>query len=263
MMRGLAGRAALVTGAASGIGLAIALRLLDEGARVLAVDLSRDGLAALPRRDGLASVHADLTERDAPGDIVAEALRTLGRIDILVNNAGLGNAPSLHETSDGEFDRWTAINLRSVFRLSRDTLPFLIEQRGTILNIASSVALQGYRRGAAYAAAKGGVIALTRNMAAEYGPRGVRVNAVAPGVIETPLTAERLRSNNTFIANVVGTTPLGRAGRSEEIASAVAFLVSDEAKFVTSQVLALDGGQTASVYMGEAIVSAWETHEGN
>jgi NAD(P)-dependent dehydrogenase (short-subunit alcohol dehydrogenase family) len=180
---------------------------------------------------------------------------------VLVNNAGIGDAPSLHETTDEVFDRYIDINLRAVFRLSRDVLPELRKSRGCIVNIASSVALQGYRRGAAYAAAKAGVIALTRNMAAEYGPERIRVNAVAPGVVVTELTAARLRTAR-FQALVVGTMPLGQAAEPPDVAAAVAFLASAEARMMTGQIVAVDGGQTASTFISEEILSNWEATRG-
>lgn len=262
-MRGLQDKIAIVTGAGQGIGRSISLRLLEEGCRVLAVDQNEEGLAALPSVDALAKLSIDLLSDEAP-DLTIEACRKrFGTVSVLVNNVGVGNAPSLHDTTDELFDRLIAINLRVAFRLSRQCLDELRETRGAIVNIASSVALAGYRGSAGYVAAKGGVIALSRNMASEYGSAGIRVNAVAPGVVETPLTADRLNTAR-FHANVVGTMPLGRVAQPEDIAAVVAFLASDDARMVTGQVIAVDGGQTASVYLNDEIISAWqETWKGN
>jgi NAD(P)-dependent dehydrogenase (short-subunit alcohol dehydrogenase family) len=239
-MKGLADRAAIVTGAGRGIGRAIAERLLGEGACVLAVDQSPEGLSAIPLTPRLATMTANVAAADAAEAIFRKCLAQFGSVAVLVNNAGIGDAPALHDTTDEVFDRYIDVNLRSVFRLSRDALPELRKSRGCIVNIVSSVALQGYRRGAAYAAAKAGVIALTRNMAAEYGPEGVRVNAVAPGVVLTDLTAARLRTAR-FQALVVGTMPLGQAADPQDVAVAGAFLASADARMITGQVLAVDG----------------------
>jgi NAD(P)-dependent dehydrogenase (short-subunit alcohol dehydrogenase family) len=260
-MKGLEGRAAIVTGAGQGIGRAIAERLLDEGVRVLAVDIKDDGLSSFIASDRLTTMVADVTAADAPATIIQKCVAQFGSVSILVNNVGVGNAPPLHETTDEIFDRYMDINLRATFRLSRDVLPELRKSQGTVINIASSIALSGYRRWAAYATAKAGVVALTRNMAAEYGPEGIRVNAVAPGIVATPLTAGRLETAR-FQATIIGTMPLGQIGRPDDIASAVAFLASDEARMITGQVLAVDGGQTSSVFISDDIVSNWEATRG-
>jgi len=260
-MKGLEGRAAIVTGAGQGIGRAIAERLLDEGVRVLAVDIKDDGLSSFIASDRLTTMVADVTAADAPATIIQKCVAQFGSVSILVNNVGVGNAPPLHETTDEIFDRYMDINLRATFRLSRDVLPELRKSRGSVVNIASSIALSGYRRWAAYATAKAGVVALTRNMAAEYGPEGIRVNAVAPGIVATPLTAGRLETAR-FQATIIGTMPLGQIGRPDDIASAVAFLASDEARMITGQVLAVDGGQTSSVFISDDIVSNWEATRG-
>jgi meso-butanediol dehydrogenase/(S,S)-butanediol dehydrogenase/diacetyl reductase len=252
----LAQRAAIVTGAGMGIGRAIALRLLEEGARVVAVDRNVDALATLPAGDSLLALESDVTMSGAPQHIVSRCIERWGGVQILVNNAGLGNAPPILETTDADYDRWMEANLGCTFRLTREAIPSLLESRGVVVNIASSIGLRGFRRQSAYSMAKAGVIGLTRNLAAEYAASGLRFNAIAPGLIATPQTADRMKTAR-FQATIVGTTPMGRAGTPEEIAGATAFLCSDDAGFVTGQVLAVDGGATSSVYVAEAIVQCW------
>jgi len=239
---------AIVTGAASGIGRAIALRFLAEGAKVLAVDSNEQGLAQTrdlwraDEREHIGLLGVDLTGDAAPRQIMEECGRLFGPPELLVNNAGVGNAKPLHASTDEDIDRYLDVNVRALMRLSRAFLNACAPRNPAIVNIASVFGIRGFLNCAPYAASKAAVIGLTRQMAADYGARGLRVNAVAPGLIATALTAERLESNAWFKSTALGLTPLGRTGTPEEIAAAVAFLCSKDASFISGQTLAVDGG---------------------
>lgn len=254
-MQGLAGKAAVVTGAASGIGRATALRLAREGARVLAADRAAEGLAetaALAAAQGTAieTMLADVAKADAPTAVIGGAVARLGGLDLLMNNAGVGGSKRADLTDDDAFDAHLAINLRAVFRFSRAAVA-VMKPGAAIVNVASIFGMIGFPGTAAYAAAKAGVAGLTRQMAADYGPEGIRVNAIAPGLIETGMTRKRIAESNWFRGQMTEMTPLGRNGQPEDIAAAAAFLLSDEAAFITGQVLVVDGGWLTTRYRAQ------------
>ncbi|WP_137389666.1 SDR family NAD(P)-dependent oxidoreductase [Rhodoligotrophos defluvii] len=247
-MKRLAGKAFVITGAGSGIGQSSALRLAEEGAGVLAVDQSIESVnaTAAMAREGSGRIIAfqqDITAADGPKRMLGAAIQAFGDVDGIVNNAGIGAAKSAHLTTDEEFDRFMDVNLRALFRLSRD---FILERRrkgGIIVNLASVFGLTGYPGSAPYSATKAAVIGLTRQMAADYGRDGFRVNAVAPGMIMTPIhSEERQKSNPEYYRSFVNGTPMGVTADASVIASAIAYLCSDDAKFVSGHVLVVDGG---------------------
>lgn len=237
-------KVAIVTGAGSGIGRAITLAFAREGARVIAVDRNSEGLAETA---GLADssivvVEGDVTDPQLPGTLRA-ALRTLGPLNILVNNAGIGGGGNVENTSDDDLRRYLEVNVVGLFRLSRFAIEEMKPQRrGAILNLASVYAVMGASNSAGYSASKGAVASFTRQLATDYGPDGIRVNALGPGLIETPLTAERIRTQAWRRRIAIDQTPLRRVGQPEDVAAAAVFLCSDEAAFITGELIKVDGG---------------------
>lgn len=250
-MRGLEGKGVLISGGSSGIGRAAARRFLEEGSRVFIggveaedVAATLDELGALGEIGGLAG---DVSLEPDVAALIDGAQDVLGRIDVLINNAGIATKETFLEITPQTWDRTLAVNLRGMFLVAQSGAGAMLSREpggGVIVNMASTNALGGEPDFAHYNASKGGVLQLTRTMAVELGPKGIRVNCLCPGFIDTPLN-ERLATPVEMAAYSRDRIPLGRAGRADEVAAAYAFLASDESSFVHGEALVIDGGQLA------------------
>ena len=254
MKTNLAGMAALVTGGARGIGAAIAEALAANGARVAVADIDAAGAAAMAARlPGAIGCGMDVREPAQAQQAVAAMLAAFGRIDILVNNAGvntLAHRVDIDAFPEAEWHRITGVDLDGVFQVSRNVVPQMRAQGGgRIVNIASVVGLVPLRLQSAFAAAKAGVINLTKAMALELGPAGIRVNGIAPGSVLTEVTRQLFYAEDgsfhARVARLMQHIPLGRPGTPQEIANAALFLASEDSACVHGHILTVDGGWTA------------------
>ena len=244
-------KVAVITGAASGIGGACALRFAREGARIAGLDVNEP---AADHRDAVAKAapdalwaRVDVRDEASVERAVGEALARFGRIDVLVNAAGVSGFGTVDELDAAEWDRVVGINLKGTYLVSKHVLRAMKAQRaGSIVNLASIEGIEGMQSQAAYNASKGGVVLLTRNMAIDYGTFGVRVNCLCPGFIDTPMTAVLKSPGLEGIRKqFIDLHMLKRAGKPEEVAACALFLCSDDASFVTGHALVVDGGLTA------------------
>jgi 2-hydroxycyclohexanecarboxyl-CoA dehydrogenase len=238
----LEGRTALVTGGASGIGAAIARRLVAEGARVTIGDVDTDGAAQVAAEIDAESTRLDVTDPES----ARQAVDAAGGVDVLVNNAGTDEFAFFTQTDPGVWERLLAVNLKGVFACTHAVLPGMQQAGyGRIVNIASEAGRVGSKGSAVYSAAKGGVIAFTKTIARENARYGITANAIAPGPIDTPLLRGALEFGELgekVIETMKAGTQMRRLGEPEEVAAAVAFLASDDASYVTGETLGVSGG---------------------
>ena len=251
-MKRFEGKVAIVTGAASGMGKAAALRLASEGAKVVLGDINTEGnqatAAEIDAAGGIATaVTFNAMEEASCKELVATAVETYGQLDVLANVAGIAGFYKLEELTNDVFDRFMSINMTSVFTLCREAMPHLKKTKGNIVNFASlnSKTMTAYQT--AYCASKAAVLAITKCIAQEFEADGVRANAICPGGIETPLV-QSIRFpediNRRLLANL---QPLGRKGTAEEVAALVAFLASDEASYISGEDIFIDGGSRSAI----------------
>ena len=246
---------AIVTGAGSGIGRAIALAMVREGARVVLVGRRKDRVEAVARevpREGQGSamaLAADVSKRDEIEHVLQETVKAFGGINVLVNNAGILQPGTAEQITEAQWDETFNINVRGLWLLSRAVLPHLRKAGGgSIINVASVLGINGVRNRAAYAASKGAVVLLTKCMAIDHGHENIRVNAICPSFVETDLTAavlSKAADPDAMRRERIGVHPIGRLGKPEDMAGLAVYLASDESSWVTGAAFPVDGGYLA------------------
>ncbi|MEO6020466.1 MAG: 3-oxoacyl-ACP reductase [Knoellia sp.] len=242
----LAGKVAVVTGGCSGIGLATVRRFAEEGAKVVIGDLDDANGERIAQEVGGAYVHCDVTDKEQVDGLFASAKEKFGSVDVAFNNAGI-SPPEDDSILNTDLEAWRKVqevNLTSVYLCCKAALPYMIEQgKGSIINTASFVAVMGAATSQiSYSASKGGVLSMSRELGVEFARQGVRVNALCPGPVNTPLLRELFAKDEERAARRLIHVPMGRFGEPEEMANAVLFLASDESSFITANTFLVDGG---------------------
>lgn len=240
-------KVAVITGGGSGIGLAIAKKFVENNIQTIIVGRDKEKLKKAKNQLGKNCFDfvCDLSDLKSIPVLVKSVLKKFEHIDILVNNAGINMKKDFTEVTDEEFQSVITTNLTSVFAISREVVKNMLpRKKGSIINISSMAAIYGLPRVIAYSASKTAIDGMTRAMAVELSPKGIRVNAIAPGFIETAMTAKALNSDPERKAKVFGRTPMGYMGKTDDIGEAAFFLASDTAKYITGVVLPVDGGNS-------------------
>lgn len=244
----------LITGAGSGIGRATAVQFAKEGARVVALDWNTQAVettrSLIEQAGGIChAMTADVSQEQQVKDAIATSVETFGRLDILFNNAGISILKPITETTEAEWDRVLGINLKGVFFGCKHAIPAMVKQgSGVIINTASELAIAAQPLYGAYCASKGGILAMTRALSLEWIKKGIRINAICPGPIQTPLLQAEFDVASSPIdeeQQVISSIPLGRLGTPDEIARVVVFLASSDAEFMHGTAITVDGGKTA------------------
>ena len=245
-MRGLAGKVVLITGAGRGMGQAFAQRLTEEGARVAVTDVDeKSALETAAELDGAAGFRLDITNAAEVTATVDEIAGVLGPVDALVNNAGWDQLSPFLDTDEDLWDRIIDINLRGPIRMTKAVLPGMVERRGgRVVNISSDAGRVGSTGEAVYSACKAGIIGFSKTVAREVARYGITVNSICPGPTATPLLESMVGDHEKLIESLKRGIPLGRLGAPDDVAGAVAFMVSDDAGFITGQTLSVSGGLT-------------------
>jgi NAD(P)-dependent dehydrogenase (short-subunit alcohol dehydrogenase family) len=246
-------KVALITGAAKGIGAGIAERFVDSGAAVVVFDIDGSGAGALAERlrsnGRVLAVQGDVAEEADVKAAVERTATTFGRFDVLVNNAGIELAGHLPDYTSAQWDRQLAVNLKGAFLFSKYAIPHMRAHGGSIVNISSVHAFVSYPGNAGYDASKGGLLALTRALALDHGRDGIRVNAICPGYIDTPMTQDwlaKVPDRDETVRQLLSIHPVGRIGTPRDVADAALVLASDAASFISGTHLVVDGGMTAA-----------------